>query len=375
MEKNRKPVSFWFKYAYRVPLSVANVLVHIKPWVFDARKNTYHSDVPLKSKLHILYDHLYYAIAHGYPVKDDYYAMGLDQRGRKVKDYITEYANTFSVLAKNTTYGLSPREWHYDMSAVIIDKWVFSQMCEAYGLATPKTFGLVQNGELLSKELKNYEDLRMGDYDLMFKPIDGGCGIGIFHLRSIGGKLMVKGKEISVDELKKMVTDGRYIIQQFINNQHEGMSRLYPDACNTLRITVAREGKGTRVMGRMCMLGAHGTDCSNWHFGGVSINLKEDGTLDKYGYCKIDKRITAHPDTGVVFEGYKIPYFDEAIDLARRATECFYGYCSIGWDVAITTEGPVLIEGNDTWGIVAHQMVEDRGWRENWEQSHGKLNL
>lgn len=285
-------------------MSVVNVLVHIKSWVLDARKNTYHSDVPLKTKFHVLFDHLYYAIAQGYPVKDDYYAMGIDQRGRKAKDYITEYANTFSILAKNTTYGLSPRKWHYDMSAVIIDKWVFSQMCEAYGLATPKTYGLVQNGKLLSRELKDFVDLKNRDYDLMFKPIDGGCGIGIFHLCSLDGRLMVKGKEISVDELKKMVSGDRYLIQQFINNQHEDMTSLYPGACNTLRITVAREGNGTRVMGRMCMLGAHGTDCSNWHFGGVSVNLKEDGTLDKYGYCKIDKRVTAHPDSGVVFEGY-----------------------------------------------------------------------
>ena len=213
------------------------------------------------------------------------------------------------------------------------------------------------------------------DYDVMFKPVDGACGIGIIHLRSMSGKLVVKGQEISIEYLKDKLGKGRYIIQQFINNQHEGISRLYPDACNTLRITVAREGDGTRVLGRMCMLGAHGTDCSNWHFGGVSVNLKEDGTLDKYGYCKIDKKVTAHPDTGVTFEGYKIPYFEEAIALARKATECFYGFCSIGWDIALTEAGPTIIEGNDDWGIVAHQMVEDRGWRQNWEQSHGKLKI
>lgn len=123
------------------------------------------------------------------------------------------------------------------------------------------------------------------------------------------------------------------------------------------------------------MLGAHGTDCSNWHFGGVSINIRKDGTLDKCGYCKIDKKITYHPDSGVVFEDYKIPYFEEAVKLAKRATECFYGFCSIGWDVAITTDGPTIIEGNDDWGIVAHQMVENRGWKKNWEQYHGKMNM
>jgi hypothetical protein len=266
-------------------------------------------------------------------------------------------------------------KWHYDMCAILKDKWMFSQMCESYGLRTPHTLSLVSDGRMISDELQDFDSLLEQDYDVMFKPVDGACGIGILHVRSTRGKLFAKGSEISVEQLKDMFVNGRYIIQQFINDQHEGMKRLYPGACNTLRITVAREGNKTRVMGRMCMLGAHGTDCSNWHFGGVSVNLKEDGTLDKYGFCKIDKKITAHPDTGIIFEGYKIPYFDEAIALVKRATECFYGFCSIGWDIAITADGPTIIEGNDDWGIVAHQMVENRGWRENWEQSHGKLNI
>lgn len=372
---NRKPYSIWYKFFCRIPVSVANVLIHIKPWVLDAHKNTYYSERQLKSRFRILMDHLYYAIIQGNTIKDDYYPMGIDQKGKRAKDYLAETVNTLALYTKNTARGLSSMNWHFDMCAVLKDKWVFSQMCESYGLSTPHTFGFINNGSLISNELHGYEALLEQDYDVMFKPVDGACGIGIFHLRSVGGKLILKGKEISVGELEKMVSSGRYIIQQFINNQHEDMSRLYPDACNTLRITVAREGSGTRVLGRMCMLGAHGTDCSNWHFGGVSVNLKEDGTLDKYGYCKIDKKVTVHPDTGVKFEGYKIPYFDEAIALAKRATECFYGFCSIGWDVAITADGPTLIEGNDDWGIVAHQMVEDRGWRENWEQSHGKMNI
>lgn len=371
--KNRRPYSFWYKLFYRIPVSVANVLAHIKPWVLDARKKTYYSEKPLKSKMQILVDHLYYAFVQGNTVKEDYYAMGIDQKGRRAKDYLAETVNTIALYTKNTTRGLSFMEWQYDMCAVLKDKWIFSQLCEAYGLSIPHTFCLVNNGRVFSKELNGLDSLLDKDYDVMIKPVDGSCGIGIIHLRSEKGQLIVKGKIISLEQLKDLLKNGRYLIQQFINTQHEGMTKLYPNACNTLRITVAREGDRTRILGCMCMLGAHGTDCSNWHFGGVSVNLKEDGTLDKYGYCKIDKKVTEHPDTGVIFEGYRIPYFDEAIALAKRATECFYGFCSIGWDVAITADGPTLIEGNDDWGIVAHQMVEDRGWLQNWEQSHGKI--
>ena len=373
--KNRKPYSIWYKYFSRVPFSVANVFLHIKPWVLNARNNTYHSEEHLKSKFHILIDQLYFAVAQGNTIKEDYYAMGIDRKGKHVNDYLADNVNTLINRAKNTTCGLPTLKWHYDLVALLNDKWIFSQMCQAYGLATPKVYGCIRKGGVISKELNGLESLLENDYDLMIKPLDGFCGWGIFHLKSKGGKLFVKGKEITIEALRDMVKKGNYLIQQFVPNQHEDMIRLYPNAINTLRITIAREDNQLRVMGRMCMLGAHGTDCSNWHFGGVSVNLKEDGTLDKYGYCKIDKKVIAHPDTGTVFEGYKIPYFDEAVALAKRATECFYGISSIGWDVVITTDGPILLEGNDDWGVVAHQMVEDRGWRANWEQSFGKINI
>ena len=375
MKNNRRPYSLIYKLFYRIPISIANIVIHIKPWVIDARKSSYYNgDSKLKSKFRILLDHLYVALIYGQTYKDDYFAMGIDQKSRNVKDYIGEAMNTLALYSKNTSRGLPQNKWKYDMCATIKDKWVFSQMCESYGISTPKIYGLIVNGSLVSKHLSSLSELKSADYDLMFKPIDGACGIGIFHLRSINGKLIVKDKEISVSELQSMVQNGKYLLQEFIN-QHKDMSTLYRGACNTLRITVARKGDKYGVLGAMCMLGAHGTDCSNWHYGGVAVNIQKDGRLDKYGYCKIDKRITAHPDSKIIFDGYKIPFFDEAVKLAINASQHFYGFCSIGWDVAITEDGPTLIEGNDDWGIVAHQMVENRGWKTLWEEYHGVMNI
>ena len=152
--KNRKPYSTLYKVFYRVPVSLANVLAHIKPWVLDARKNTYYSEKPLKNRLHILSDHLFYAFVQGSTIKDDYYAMGIDQKGKKAKDYLAESVNTLALYAKNTARGLSAMKWHYDMCAVLKDKWVFSKMCEAYDLDTPHTFGLYSNGHVISNAAK-----------------------------------------------------------------------------------------------------------------------------------------------------------------------------------------------------------------------------
>jgi hypothetical protein len=49
-------------------------------------------------------------------------------------------------------------------------------------------------------------------------------------------------------------------------------------------------------------------------------------------------RYQGHPDTGVRFEGHAVPFYEEAVALCRRFL--------IGWDVAITPRGPLILEPN-----------------------------
>ena len=60
------------------------------------------------------------------------------------------------------------------------------------------------------------------------------------------------------------------------------------------------------------------------------------------------KRFETHPLTGIPFMGFQVPLWDEALDMVRKAARKAYGYnCHwIGWDVAITPDGPALIEAN-----------------------------
>jgi hypothetical protein len=59
----------------------------------------------------------------------------------------------------------------------------------------------------------------------------------------------------------------------------------------------------------------------------------------------------------VRFEEIKIPDFDECIGLAKAAHAWIPGLQSVGWDVALTPNGPLLLEGNDDWGCRTAQWV------------------
>lgn len=83
----------------------------------------------------------------------------------------------------------------------------------------------------------------------------------------------------------------------------------------------------------------------------------DNGCLMKYGFYKpgFGGKTDCHPITHVKFEGYKIPYLDEAIQQAKFFHSFFKDIHSIGWDIAILENEVCFIEGNDNWEISLHQ--------------------
>ena len=72
---------------------------------------------------------------------------------------------------------------------------------------------------------------------------------------------------------------------------------------------------------------------------------------------KYGTKTKEHPDTHIAFNGYEIPFYKEAEAMAILLHQNMYRSHSIGWDIAITNNGPVFIEGNDRWEISLIQAV------------------
>lgn len=58
-----------------------------------------------------------------------------------------------------------------------------------------------------------------------------------------------------------------------------------------------------------------------------------------------------HPVTGVPFKGLKLPFWQETIHMMRKAVPLAAKISNIGWDVAITENGPLIIEANTIPGF------------------------
>lgn len=149
---------------------------------------------------------------------------------------------------------------------------------------------------------------------------------------------------------QELIDSGRTLAEQFIE-QHPEMARLYPGSINTMRIVTYLDANDkVHVLARVLKIG-NGGFIDNYSNGGMYTMTDESGRALHAAYDGNGDIYTIHPASGVTIEGFQVPLFDEVLafadTLARKVPEMPY----IGWDIAITPEGPVVIEGNHNSGV------------------------
>ena len=68
-----------------------------------------------------------------------------------------------------------------------------------------------------------------------------------------------------------------------------------------------------------------------------------------------------------MIEGFQIPHWPEVLELVRQGAVAFPELRTIGWDVAISSSGIFLLEGNHHWDPEGAQVSLQRGIRSEME--------
>jgi hypothetical protein len=261
---------------------------------------------------------------------------------------------------------LNPREYW----SLVEDKGTFDVYCRGAGLRTPTTYGVLHVEREASPQWRDRARRHATallsaapDAELLLKPTRGVYGQDVHLLRRDGDRFVRKNdlRLAPTDVYDWLAQNGRfdaYVVQQRLV-AHGAIAALSGTPnLQTARIVTYVAATGEVVVG-CCQLRiiAAGSLVDNFQ-GGLAGNLIADidratgrvrGVFaraeDGFGMVRVE----VHPSTGARFAGFEIPFWEDACELVTCAARAMLPMRTIGWDVAITDHGAMLVEGNVTW--------------------------
>lgn len=188
---------------------------------------------------------------------------------------------------------------------------------------------------------------------IIVKPIDGEGGKGIEKYEYIN------------DEESKIVYSSllfkkQLLVEQCIK-QHPDMNKLYNKSVNTLRMfTFYKDGQAYFLQAILKV--GNGGVVDNFSSGGMYTYVDDEGTVYAEAIDQMDNKYYKHPISNETIVGFKVPMFKEAVSMVKEAAKVVPEMGYIGWDVAISEDGPVLVEGNCYPGVfqVKPSLVEKK---------------
>lgn len=152
------------------------------------------------------------------------------------------------------------------------------------------------------------------------------------------------------------------ILEEIIE-QGEALARIHPQSVNTLRIpTVVLADGEVRLFHPTLRVGRGDGIIDNFSAGGISALIDpETGCICSDGADKKGRRYAAHPDTGVRFNGYRLPEWDKAVAMVTTAAHMVPGNHYCGWDLAYSTHGWCMVEANCTAQMGGMQIITQTG--------------
>lgn len=222
---------------------------------------------------------------------------------------------------------------------------------------------------ILNDNKKEFNKFIKNKKIIFCKPINGTHGDNM-------EKIVIK--DFKGDLYNYLIKKNLKLIEEVVI-QCKKMNDLYPYSINTVRIiTVNRYDGKVKVVAAYQRIGNNGRIVDNYNGGGMVVPINEQtGIIEYPAVDKLKNIYYKHPITNTDIVGFKIPMYKEAVNLAKKAAKVVKEIRYVGWDIAITDKGPVIIEGNEYPGHDIYQLPPHRtnniGVLPKFEDTLGKI--
>ena len=249
------------------------------------------------------------------------------------------------------------------------DKTIFYGLCDSFHIPTPALYacfspsgGWLKDGSIIRDQVDwiNYFE-RLAPREIVIKPSLGVYARSFRVLeRQEKGWCGGSGHTYSSEELYQSLTQDplydRFILQERVRN-HEGLTQVSnSETLQTVRVVTLMNSRGTPQIINALLKIVQGNNITDNFAGGDSGNLlanldittgqilavvgKQNGSLEN---------ITHNQQTHSSYLEFTVPLWEEVKELALHAATKFLPIKTIGWDIGITQNGTLIIEGNQCW--------------------------
>lgn len=295
-----------------------------------------------------------------------YYFQELYRPGRRAEaaSYLTRYETKNGLL-----YLLNALRPAPDAVNEMKDKLHFAARCQQEGLPVSRTL-LACDGAGVAWQATPAEL----DCDLFLKPRSGRGARGASMFERVG-PLRYRapdGEMLDLDALVELAeARGRHaplIVQSRLHN-HAELADLADQSLVTVRVLTCLDAQGQPVVthGLLRILSKLEPDWQRQDEYGVPIDLASGqlGPMRSDRLSRCAALYTHHPVKGQAVAGRVLGTWPALRALAVAAHRAFPHRILVGWDIASTVDGPVLLEGNINLDVMFPQRVHRQGFADS----------
>lgn len=240
--------------------------------------------------------------------------------------------------------------------SVLGDKETFGERCAAVGIATPPIVATLRGP---AEEEWSAQQGVLPQCDLFLKPVWGQQGKGgeRWVHDSSSNRWSRRGVTLDHEGLvahcRTLAKRRPVLVQECLSN-HSDIERFSTGPLCTFRAMTYLDDAGrAKLLALTFKMASKGSDVDNLHAGGLVAAVDESTGQLGPGITRdpTDGPQSIHPETQERILGARLATHVDVIAVGLRAHERLDVPWTVGWDIAMTPNGPVIVEGNPGWGI------------------------
>jgi hypothetical protein len=298
-----------------------------------------------QSGMRVFFDMVWLALRYNInPFEYAIYTFNEPSQRKDLHEYIFDN-DLFGLAALNARLGADNRD--------VQDKDRFAEICATHGFPHVETLAVFDGGRQVYPAMPFVPDVPQ----IWTKALRLSGGVG-------GAKWVQDGtwyrdgggRRILAANLADEFCKQDCLVQPYVEN-HPDIAPTTNGALASLRIVTGLNDRGEAEFVTSSMTLPRGTHESISF--GICCSIATDSGRIRHAIESVGVPVINHPDTNEPIIGIELPSWRESVELVRRAhASAFPRFAFLGWDVALTKDGPLLLEANSGWGAFYHQILD-----------------